>query len=306
MNCIKVAYIVILVAFSAIGSSCLRKDVQQDNSIGVLARVGDQRLVIEDLEGVFYEGITKEDSIKLLSTIVESWINKQLKIQHAKTIKIDKTNDIEKKVAEYRNLLLIHQCEQEYINQHVDTLVTDSQIEFYYQNSDIKFMLFSPIVKCCLLKFPIDFRQGRKLGELLKSKRENDWLDLVDMADKNNLTLEKFDSWTEVSYLKSLLPKDADLSALGEFAGKKKNVMEITDKRYKYLIRIDQFIDAGNKQPLEQVRSVIRKMIIHQRSQNEIKFMEDSLLSTARKDGAIFINVELKKNASENSDNTKK
>jgi hypothetical protein len=82
--------------------------------------------------------------------------------------------------------------------------------------------------------------------------------------------------------------------------------MEISDKRYKYLIRIDQFIDAGNKQPLEQVRSVIRKMIIHQRSQNEIKFMEDSLLSTARKDGAIFINVELKKNASENSDNTKK
>ena len=142
MNRIIVAYLLVLVAFCAVGSSCLRKNVQHDNSVGVLAKVGDKRLVIEDLDNIFYNGISKEDSIKLLTTVVDSWIKNQIKIRYAQSIKINKMNEIEKKVTEYKNQLLIHQCELNYIDYHVDTLVTDSQIEFYYNNSEGEFMLF--------------------------------------------------------------------------------------------------------------------------------------------------------------------
>ena len=126
---------------------------------------------------------------------------------------------------------------------------------------------------------------------MLQSKRETDWLDLVDMADKNNLQLEIFDSWTEVSYLKTLLPENTETAVLGELAGKKKNIFETEDKRYRYLVKVNQYIDAGNKRPIEQVKSVIKKMIIRQRGQNEIKFLEDSLLKAAKKEGIIISNI---------------
>ena len=40
-----------IVVVAAATSSCLRKDTQKGELAGVLAKVGDQRLVIEDLEG---------------------------------------------------------------------------------------------------------------------------------------------------------------------------------------------------------------------------------------------------------------
>ena len=278
-----------IVVVAAATSSCLRKDTQKGELAGVLAKVGDQRLVIEDLEGMFPQGISKEDSLKMLNIAVESWIKNQLKMKYAQSIKLNKSGKIDKQVEEYRNQLLIHQSEQHYINTHVDTTISDSQIEFFYTNSTTEFALMSPIIKCRVLRFPTDFRQGKKIVELFKSKKESDWLDLVDMADKNNLMLETFDSWIEVAYLKTLLPEDSK-TTFGEYAGKKKNIYETTDKRYRYLVRVDQFIDAGNKRPLEQVRDIIRQMIIRQRAQNELKFLEDSLMQSAMKEGVIFVN----------------
>jgi hypothetical protein len=73
------------------------------------------------------------------------------------------------------------------------------------------------------------------------------------------------------------------------------NIYETTDKRYRYLVRVDQFIDAGNKRPLEQVRDIIRQMIIRQRAQNELKFLEDSLMQSAMKEGVIFVNQTIDK-----------
>lgn len=277
------------VVAGAITSSCLRKDSQKSELLGVLAKVGDKRLVIEDLEGIFPQGISQEDSLKLLTATVESWVKDQLKVQYAQSLKLNQSNKIDKEVEQYRNKLLIHQSEQHYINTHVDTVVTDSQIEFFYSNSTTEFTLLSPIIRCCILSFPTDFRQGKKLVELFKSKRESDWLDLVDMADKNSLMLESFDSWTEVAYIKTLLPEGA-ITSFGSYVGKKKNIYETSDKRNRYLVRVDQFIDAGNKRPLEQVRGIIRQMIIRQRAQNELKFLEDSLLQSAEREGAIFVN----------------
>jgi hypothetical protein len=286
--------LIVAVIVATITSSCLRQDSQKGELPGVLAKVGDKRLVIEDLVEIYPQGISKEDSIKLQAIAIESWVKNQLKMKYAQNIKLNKSHKIDKQVEEYRNQLLIHQSEQFYINSHVDTTVTDSQVEFFYDNSTSEFTLMSPIIKYCFLRFPTDFRQGKKVVELFKSKKESDWLDLVDMADKNNLLLESFDSWTEVAYLKTLLPEEAKTS-FSEFAGRKNNIYEISDKRYRYLVRVDQFIDAGNKRPLEQVKGVIRQMIIRQRAQNELKFLEDSLMQAAMKEGVIFVNQTIDK-----------
>ena len=95
----------------------------------VVAQVGDKKLRESDIQSIYAQAATAEDSTALLEIYVDRWVKKELKLRAAENLFRDSEEAIEAMVAEYRNSLLTRRLDQYYVDQELDTLFTDAQIE---------------------------------------------------------------------------------------------------------------------------------------------------------------------------------
>ena len=80
-----------------------------DNTV---ARVGRKELRMSELEHVVPQALGSADSADFVSMYIDKWIAKQLKLEEAELIFSESESDIEAKVEEYRQSLLIRKIEQ--------------------------------------------------------------------------------------------------------------------------------------------------------------------------------------------------
>ena len=98
-----------------------------------VARVGRKELRMSDLEQAIPQTLSGTDSVNMVGAYIDRWIAKQLKLEEAELIFSASAGDIEQKVEEYRQSLLIHKIEQYYIDNEPTTIVTDEDIEAWRQ-----------------------------------------------------------------------------------------------------------------------------------------------------------------------------
>lgn len=293
----KSSSILICMAFLAVtlGSCKLMKQFSVDGDDQVVAKVGDTELYYSEIISIFSPGMPTEDSLAILNSVVNTWVKKQLKLQSAQeNIDNQAEDEIEKKVDEYRNSLIIYYYEQQITTHKIDTTVSAQQIETYYENNAGQFLLYKPIVKGRILRYPADYRQESKLRELMRADDHDSYLDLVDIAEKNTMNLEEFPNWTEFSVVANYLPplpKDTDLKTFLT-AGK---TYESTDKQYGYILKIDNVRHEGERQPLEHIKDMIAITIVNQRKNEALKNIEDSLYNNALENKKIILNTNTSK-----------
>lgn len=256
----------------------------------VLARVGKQSLHISEIKSLFAEGLSPEDSAKLLNSYVDMWIKKQLKIDEAqKILKSNEEVDIERMVEDYRTSLLSYKLEQYFVDTRMDTTVTGEQMREYYNSHRNDFLLDRNLVRGVAVKINDRFRQKRDMKELMSSPSAERQADFKDMATKNNFELWDYPSWVEAAELFSHLPaeKVRDYDKLLDDKG----VVEVTSGSDIYLIYLRDVLRPGDFAPAEtkSVSDMIRKVIINTRRGDIIRSCEDSLYNNALKEGIITI-----------------
>lgn len=105
------------------------------NGDRVVATIYDKVLYQSDLQSVLYEGISYNDSIVKTKAFIDNWIRHQLIIHQAEN-NIDKSElDFSRQIEDYRNSLIIYKYETMYIDNHLDTVVTDEEISKYIQDN---------------------------------------------------------------------------------------------------------------------------------------------------------------------------
>ncbi len=120
----------------------------------VVARIEDETLYQDDLERTIPRNISSDDSIKLADKIVQDWIKKKLLVNRAlEELALDQ-EQIEARIQEYRDALIVHEFEKLYINSHLDTEVDSSEIGDYYLNNSDNFVLKQNIVRCLFARIP--------------------------------------------------------------------------------------------------------------------------------------------------------
>ena len=78
-----------------------------------------------------------EDSAKLVEAYITSWIRKQLLIQEASR-KIDINEaQVERKILDYRYSIIAYEYQNYYVKQHLDTGVSNAEIEKYYKDNKL-------------------------------------------------------------------------------------------------------------------------------------------------------------------------
>ena len=244
-----------------------------------VARVYDKYLYSDDISRMITKGTSKEDSILMANSYIQSWIKQQVVLHKAETNLDDEKKDVELKLEEYRNSLITYIYETELIRQRLDTVVSDQEIEKYYDDNQRNFELKDNIVKVLYLKIKKDAPKKNKVMEWYRSGNPKDRLKLEEYCYQfaADFHLDD-DTWLLFDDLLKKVPiKTYDKEAFL----RNNRFIEIEDSTNMYLVNIKDMKIRESLSPLSFVKDDIRVLIINRRKLSLIKEMEKAAYDEA-------------------------
>lgn len=267
----------------------MKEDVSSaDEKRKAVARVGDQYLYEDDLEGIAYEGMAAEDSTERTRVFINNWIRKQLLIQEASTkIEFDEA-EIERKILDYRYSLMGYEYQSYYINENLNTDVSDEEIQAYYDNNIDNFILKQNIIRSKFIKLPTEAPRLNKVRSLLYSSREKDAEELNSYCLSFAAAYELNDSiWMTFDEVVKNSPL-AEIPNKVQFLRNNKYI-ESKDDQFKYYLKIEEYRISDNISPIEFVREDIRNIIINKRKVELAQQLEENIYESAKKNDGFEI-----------------
>lgn len=252
-----------------------------------VARSFDQFLYPEDLKGVVPAGVTGDDSTQLVHAYIEQWLRQQALLYHAQRNVNINTERLDRQVEDYKNGLIVYEYEQALVSQKLDTLVTDDEIQQYYDARPELFILQQPILKRSYIRLRTDAPELERVKRLLVSAdfEEQDLLVKYCTMYASEYALHDT-SWYSVDELVKEIP----LSQIGEANySKTGRIFEIIENNELYLIILHDSKSRDTRSPLPLVRDQVRNLILNKRKIDLIDRMQRSIVADAREKNNIEI-----------------
>lgn len=244
-----------------------------------VAKVDDSYLYLNKIRELIPNNSSKEDSIIIAQNYIHQWIKKQLLVSRAELNLTNEDQDVEEMVEDYRSSLIIHKYQQHLIEQKLDTIVSHAEIDKYYRDYPGNFLLNRNIVKAVYIKIPKPLPQAKKIKQIYKLKKDEDWDKLEDYCFQN---ATKFDNFSEQwIYSQNLLSQTPIKVGNEENFLRRNKYFEAEDSTFHYLINIQDYKLKKEIAPLSFVNQDIRKIIINKRKIQFIKNMEESIFRDA-------------------------
>ena len=253
----------------------------------VVARVGDAKLMMEEIQRVVPKGISPEDSVILAKQYINSWALDHVYMEVAESQLSAAERDVSQELETYRRSLLKYRYEQLYVNQRIDTLVSEDQIQEFYERHSDRFILTYPVVKARFMSISSD---TPNLKTMQKKMASDDYAEVMEADSMAYLTAYKFTTWDDAWIDASTLAKEFGAEASSVLSSLKKGWIERTDtNKVKSLAYISEIIPAGKMAPSEYSAPFIKDMIISARKQSLLSTLEQDLLRDARESGKLEI-----------------
>lgn len=282
----KRSFILILIVVLWLGSSCSWFGNRKPETIYV-ARVYDKYLLQEDIEGLIPAGTAAKDSIELTKTFIDSWISQMLLLHQAENNLDFNDDDFNREIEKYRNSLIIFRYESEFVNQKMDTSVTDEEIQKYYSENQGNFILHENIVRSDYVLHEKNRKDLNVIKTMLNSNKPGDLLKLTDYCRQNGIEHNINDSsWVTFSDLNAKIPlnsEDYDNFINGV------RWYETSDSIYTYLVKIRELKIKEGPAPLSYERNRIKAAILNKRKSELLHKLERDLYNDASKQGKFEI-----------------
>jgi hypothetical protein len=256
-----------------------------DDRAELIVEIGDNQLTRKEVSDVVPDNSTAEDSAALADHYIQDWITKQLIIAKAENSLPDDLKSFEEMIENYRSSLLIYAFEQEWVRQKLDTVVSDQEIEQYYNDNEKNFQLKDYILKVKFSAIAADNKQIPALKKVFNSSKPEDlvkWQQLcVELGASYYFNEEEWLKWDE--FMRQVPLEVYDIEGFL----KKKNTIEFEKENNLYLISITDYQLAGTKSPISFEREKIRAMIINKRKLTLLENMRRDIYTKAQQDGDI-------------------
>lgn len=279
----------LLMAAAGISGCGLFDNGPADADEQALAKAYGKELFLSDIPADILKKAVGVDSLPLLKTYSSNWLSQQVLLQKAMEAPGNMA-ELEKKVTDYRNSLLVYEYEKQLITRELDTAVTAAEIVTYYQNNQSNFELKKNIVRLRYVKIPNEGVPDReKAKKWFISGQEDDRQKLLEYCSKyaSNAFFDEETWLTFDDLLKEIPIKNYD----DETFLQNNRFVELKDGDYTYWVFIRAFRIKNSTSPLEVEQGNIRNIIINKRKIKLLQEMERSLLQKARdqKDITSFI-----------------
>lgn len=266
--------------------SCTPVSEEEKPAKTKVARVGESHLYFEDFKENLPHFQSKNDSIEFLNFYIQNWIKNEVMIAKSKENLGERIIQIDQKVNQYKQSLLIHSFEQEFIKQKLDTTVSEKEVKSYYEENLNNFQLKDLIVKALYFKIPESSKLNKKASTWYKLYKYDD--DLDELYKKVSLKTDLFyydtTQWAYLKDIKSIIP--INYSNNVAFLKSKKHY-SITENGYTYYLNIIDYKLNDAISPLSLVTAKIKNIIINQRREKIRKELRLNLFEHAKKTGQI-------------------
>ena len=253
----------------------------------IVARVGEDRLMMEELQKVIPNGISSADSITFARQYINSWALDQVFLDVAERQLSPAELDVSKELEAYRRSLLKYRYEQLYVNQRLDTLVSDDQIQDFYERHQERFVLQRPVVKARFMSISAKSPMLKMIRKKMSSAQAAEVMEADSLAYSAAF---RFTTWDDAWIDAATLAKEFGVEAASVISSVKKGWLERTDTTgVMNVAYISEIVPAGKVAPKEYSTSLIKDMIISARKQELIVTLEQDLLKDARESGNFEI-----------------
>lgn len=259
-------------------SSCGRFRELREGKI--VAKVGRHCLYSSELSAYIPDGITPEDSTAMALQYINSWATDLLFTDLALKELPKGDKDISKSLEEYRRALLKHRYEQNYVSERLDTLVTEAEIEQYYESHKDIFKLETPIMKVRFMTISSDSPSLEMIRKKMSSDKPEDLLEADSLAYSAALRYTDYAGrWVNAI----VLSREFGTDYVTLLSSLKNGFIEIPDGDG--LVRIAYVADmirVGKTGPLEYFAETVKDIILSERKHLLLNGLERDLLEEAR------------------------
>lgn len=257
----------------------------------VVAKIGNNTLYKSEIESIIPKDISKEDSLRMLEQYIHSWAGENLLLSAAESdLSKDEKKEIEKELSDYRNSLLAFKYEKKYLDQRLDTLITQEECINYYQNNTQNFINPYSIIKGRYIRI----NTASPSYQIIKSLyRSTDYKDIIRLDSLCANSAEFFTNFNESWVTLPVVAKNlkCDLETL-ESDISKHNYAEYERDTKAYLLVVYEKIAPNEVSPYDYNRSIIRDAILSKRKQELILNLEKELLRDAINSQKLIINID--------------
>ena len=253
----------------------------------VVAQVGKERLYRSDIDEVVPKGISVEDSIALARQIIDVWASDRIYLAIAEEQLSKAEKDVSRELEDYRISLLKYRYEQLYVNERLDTAVSDDKVEEYYESHKDNFRLDRPLVKARFLRIHTESPMLETIRKKMNSSDANDLLEADSLAFSSAMMFTTWkDQWQDVIVLarEMGMPYDAMLGQLKNGWVRQDDTTGVTNMAY-----VSAMVMTGEHAPIEYSADRIKDIIISTRKQALISSLEQDLLKDAHENGKLVI-----------------
>ncbi|MCF0200530.1 MAG: hypothetical protein HUK16_04045 [Bacteroidales bacterium] len=248
----------------------------------VVAECCGKYLYETDLMGVVPPGLEILDSLARVNAFVDTWIRRELLLFQSESNLTKEELDFSKEIQDYRNSMVIYAYESKLLDQKLDTIVSEAEIEAYYEANKANFQLHQAMVK---VAYVIVKNDSKQLKNFERTMRSSDTLDLpsLDMmaayfAVSSYLDV---DTWIRLDDLLKVVPIEIYNT---ESFFKKNRFVSFEKDDLCYMVRFEHYLLEEEISPLEMEMENIKSVILMKRRKNLIDELNAELYDRAQKE----------------------
>lgn len=255
-----------------VATSC-KKEISPEGEEPI-ARVYNNYLYDADVRKFFGNQLNRPDSALLVNAFIRDWAKDQV-LQRQAYDNIDADEEILQLVQDYRASLIRSKYEEALLRKHLDTTISIEVLASYHEKFKMEFPLREMAVRYYSIRLPLGHPEYNTIRKLMRLENDADLDQLVATCSRNNFSFSFEDPWVYWSQVAAKLPANA-LNKSAVLQGKNK-VLNTKDQNFRYLIRINDVLDAGEPIPLDLIGNNLTKVILKEKKMETLESVTEQI-----------------------------
>lgn len=249
-----------------------------------LARVGEHVLTADLVAQRIPQGLNPDDSTTAAERYVDQWVREQILVAQAEAALSPEEAAFDEELTAYRNALLLHAFKERYINERLDTEVSEEEALSFYNVNQASFMLSDYAVRVLFINAP-ETAVMDTIPQAFAKVDSTGMLGIERWCVENGAIYGlDGDTWWTLSAFTKEVPMnfyrtESQLSS--------RRLVDFEADGRRYLVRFLEHALKDEVAPFSAVRDEVVEMIVHRRQQELLLAMEEQLVVKAWAEGDV-------------------
>ena len=248
-----------------------------------IARVGKSYLYLEDIANLVPSGTSKKDSIAIVKSFIDRWATQKLLFEASET-KVSEFNEL---IDQYKVDLYTKAYLEDLVIRQIDTVVTEAQIESYYNTNKQFFKNSSELVKMRYINLVKENPKFANIKAKFSSFTKKDRKELEQQAVKFKSYAFNDSIWVDINQVYEKLPF-VNIENKNKYISSGIN-FDYPDSTTVWLVKVNKVLPKDSPTPLEFLKPTIKQIIINNRKLELINTLEKEITNDAINDNKYEI-----------------